>query len=273
MDKTMKKVVSFSLFGSNPKYLVGIIENAKLMEKYYSGWEMRVYVNHTVPESTKEELQDLNAKIFEKESSGGYTPLFWRFDPLYDSDVNIWISRDADSRLSERESLAVEEWLKHDKTFHLMRDSHNHDCYNVLAGMFGVKNKLFNSKYPGRQFYCTGNIMFEKDCDQLSMDRYQWEVIKDDHVCHDHWAHTAPATTNLLGISRNPLETYDGQGVLGHVINRRKNYPHQFSENSINLPFSSNSVENGLYVGQIIEANNTPAWNDDVYWEYQLRGQ
>ena len=36
--------------------------------------------------------------------------MFWRWLPLDDPDVDIWISRDADSRLSEREAKIVDEW-------------------------------------------------------------------------------------------------------------------------------------------------------------------
>ena len=60
--------------------------------------------------------------------------------------VEFWISRDADSRLSWREKNAVDEWLVSGKTAHLMRDSVNH-VYTMMAGMFGINNKLFHEKY------------------------------------------------------------------------------------------------------------------------------
>lgn len=35
--------VSFSLWGDNPIYNVGIIKNAELMETIYPGWKMIVF--------------------------------------------------------------------------------------------------------------------------------------------------------------------------------------------------------------------------------------
>ena len=34
----MKKVISFSLWGDNPKYTIGAIKNAELIDTIYPGW-------------------------------------------------------------------------------------------------------------------------------------------------------------------------------------------------------------------------------------------
>jgi hypothetical protein len=52
--------------------------------------------------------------------------------------VDIFLSRDLDSRFSEREVAAVDEWLKSEETFHVMRDHELH-TNEMLAGMWGVK--------------------------------------------------------------------------------------------------------------------------------------
>jgi hypothetical protein len=50
----------------------------------------------------------------------------WRFLPMIDSRVDAFISRDADSLISERESAAVDEWLKSNKIYHVMHDHPAH---------------------------------------------------------------------------------------------------------------------------------------------------
>jgi len=40
----MKKIVAFSLWGENPKYLDGAIENMLLMPSIYPGWTARFYI-------------------------------------------------------------------------------------------------------------------------------------------------------------------------------------------------------------------------------------
>ena len=269
-----KKVISFTLFGNAEIYSRGAVENAKLALIYYPGWECRFYVDKNVSANLKKELTDLGSVVIEKSDLNGYSGLFWRFEPLNEPDVDVWISRDADSRLSEKEALAVKEWLAENKTFHIMRDSHNHDLYAVMAGMFGVRNDLFKKKYGNVDLTCPGHYINLRDSDQHVLQERLWGLIQGDHVCHEHWAHNAPVSTNLSTVGRDPLNTYLGQGVAGHVMRRRENYPHQFAEGSINKPFPPHSkMEYGLYIGQRITEKNTPIWNEEVQWEYELRGE
>ena len=44
-----KRVVSYGLYGSNPKYTTGAIRNAELVKIYFPGWVARFYVDDTVP--------------------------------------------------------------------------------------------------------------------------------------------------------------------------------------------------------------------------------
>ena len=48
------------------------------------------------------------------------------------------MSRDLDSRFSEREKAATEEWLRSNKEFHFMRD-HPYHGYVILGGCWGCK--------------------------------------------------------------------------------------------------------------------------------------
>ena len=270
----LKNIVSFTLFGSAEIYLKGAIENARLAPVYYPGWECKFYVEQAVPDEIKNQLLAHGATVVNREKNGAYIGLFWRFEPWKDPDVNVWISRDVDSRLCERESFAVKEWLETDKSFHVMRDGHNHDLYPIMAGMFGVRNDIAKVKYPNINFECPGHLVNLKDADQLAL-RNIWDIVKEDSVCHDHWAHNQPISSKLsVGGGRDPNTTYQGQGVFGHVTNRKNNYPDQFSNNSINKPFPLHSkMEFGLYLGQRITEDNTPIWNEEVQWEYELRGE
>jgi hypothetical protein len=139
------KYVSFSLWGNNPIYNVGIIRNAELMDKYYSDWEMVVFFDDSVPEETIKELQSKNVKtrLFVDKSIYG---MFWRFYALDLPDCEYAIFRDADSRISMRESLAVDEWIRSGKSLHVMRDHPYHripagnNQLGILGGMWGIKN-------------------------------------------------------------------------------------------------------------------------------------
>ncbi len=55
--------------------------------------------------------------------------------------VDVWVSRDLDSRFSDREAAAVAEWLASDEPFHAMRDHPGHE-----AALLG--NELINVRSP-----------------------------------------------------------------------------------------------------------------------------
>ena len=177
-------LITFSLFGDNPLYCQGAVENANIARVIYPEWTARFYVAQDVPEHYIEEIEDYGAEVVRCEKKNSYDGLNWRFRPLHDPDVEYWISRDADSRLSWRERNAVDEWMESDKAAHLLRDCHNHG-YTIMAGMFGINNKLFHNRY-GMINLDNINANY-READQTVLEQHLWPLIKDDHVCHDHW--------------------------------------------------------------------------------------
>ena len=139
----MKKVISFSLWGDNPKYTIGAIRNAELTPIVYPGWISRFYCGESVPTDIIKSLISLpNTEVVMMDVEGDWTGMFWRFYACEDSD--IMLSRDTDSRLSNREKLAVDEWLESNKDFHIMRD-HPYHKTEILGGMWGVRNGLLKN--------------------------------------------------------------------------------------------------------------------------------
>lgn len=128
------KVISFSLWGDNPDYLIGAKRNAELARDIYPGWETWFYVE----KGTNINLENLATRVIYYDSELGSDGMFQRFRPMQDPLVDVFISRDCDSRLSDREYQAVQEWLVSDKQFHCMRD-HEHHGIPVLGGMWGAK--------------------------------------------------------------------------------------------------------------------------------------
>lgn len=149
----MKKVISFSVWGDNKDYLVGARRNAEIAPKVYPGWETWFYVER----GTKVDLEDLATKVIYYESEPGSDGMFQRFRPMQDPSVDIFISRDCDSRLSDRERQAVLHWEKSDKQFHAMRDHPAH-AIPVLGGMWGAKrDHLINIDYMYKQLCMSKN--------------------------------------------------------------------------------------------------------------------
>jgi hypothetical protein len=77
-------------------------------------------------------------QIYHMNKPGDWTGMFWRFYPASEDDVEVFISRDCDSRLSEREAVAVAEWIDSPILIHVMRDHPYHNV-PILGGMWGAK--------------------------------------------------------------------------------------------------------------------------------------
>jgi protein O-GlcNAc transferase len=158
-----KKIISFSLWGDNPKYVVGAIRNAELAEKLYPDWKCRFYVGqHTgCPSELQFLCQKSNVEYVKMpEGMEGWKGMYARFLPASEDDVDVFISRDCDSRLSAREASAVQEWLWSNKLVHSMADHpfHFHPKAALMGGMFGMKRhacpqmktliEQFMARYP-----------------------------------------------------------------------------------------------------------------------------
>lgn len=140
----MKNIISYCLWGDNPKYCVGAIRNSELSKIIYPDWISRFYVHYKVSDSIIYQLKKNNAEVIVvNEPVESWSNMFWRFRPLTDPEVKMFICRDTDSRLNEREKDAVNEWINSDKDVHIMRD-HPYHGFAMLGGMIGFKQPIFN---------------------------------------------------------------------------------------------------------------------------------
>jgi hypothetical protein len=167
----MTSVVSFSLYGDNPLYCVGAVENARLCAQAYPEWEVRVYTHVTVDPGVTTALRHLGTRVIEVEESFADERetiakcCFWRFLAIDDPTVEVAIFRDCDSRVSDKERRAVQAWIETGLPFHLMYD-HPYHGTQIMAGMWGVRRGAFPSMGALIQEY------FARADSQYSLDRY-----------------------------------------------------------------------------------------------------
>jgi len=137
-----KKVISMSLCGDKPVYIVNAIVNSYIYRHIYPGWILRFYVDEKVPKNVIDTLIMNGCEI---EYITGMNHLndmqFIRFKVMYEKDVDYFVIRDADSLLGDKDYQATMEWIASGKTMHIMHDSPRHDGCMVLAGMWGAMPK------------------------------------------------------------------------------------------------------------------------------------
>jgi hypothetical protein len=148
----LKNVVSFSLWGENPKYWKGALENINIIKDILPEWYIHFYVDENCKIELINSLRFSNTEIrlvhsdflgntLNQQSIHSHQGMFWRFMSSLDKDVDIFLSRDCDSRISNREINAINEWKKTGKRFHIMRD-HPYHIAAILGGMWGCRGGL-----------------------------------------------------------------------------------------------------------------------------------
>jgi hypothetical protein len=189
----MKKVISFSLWGNNPKYTIGAIKNSELMKLFFPDWTCRIYVDsNTVPVEIINELIKRDVEIVYRDSDG-WNGMFWRFDAIMDSDIAL--SRDCDSRISERERVTVEQWLNSGKKFHIIRDHPWHRNL-ILGGMWGARDgilKNINELISG----WTKTHHGAYGTDESFLGQIIYPIVKNDAFIHDEFFTYEPTRNKI----------------------------------------------------------------------------
>jgi len=193
----MRKVVSVSVWGNEPRYTQGVIKNADLVKQYYPEWEYWIYAE----EHLHPLLKNTQAKIINppKEINNG---MFWRFLPAFDDSVDIMISRDGDSRINPREVRCVAEWLESNKKYHVIRDHERHYDFPVLGGMWGMRGTPIVKK--------DSIFVFSSDkdaylVDQIWLAKVMWKEMQNDVCIHGY------KEVEWMKNTRPPLD-FIGQG-------------------------------------------------------------
>lgn len=139
-----KNIVAYSLWGDHPMYFVGALKNIELVKKFYPGFIARFYIDNKCKKELIDTIRGDNVEVVLVNSKDSFHGMFWRFWAAEDTDVDVFMSRDCDSRISEREVIAVDQWLKSDKDFHIMRD-HPYHTVPILGGMWGCRNGILRN--------------------------------------------------------------------------------------------------------------------------------
>lgn len=132
------KVISASVFGSDPLYLLGAERLVHEAKHFYPDFVVRLYVGESIPAERVLRFRDAGAQVVQVQGDEGYAGTFWRFAALSDPEIEIALFRDVDSVPTEREVAAVNQWLDEGRTFHIMRDHPRHHVF-MLAGMWGAR--------------------------------------------------------------------------------------------------------------------------------------
>lgn len=214
----MKKLICFSIWGNDYRYLGGALQNIELAQYYYPDWICRFYVGKSTRQDFVDRLKSFeNVEVVEMTQEGDWTGMIWRFYAASDDDVDVMISRDADSRIHVREVEAVNEWLSSDKDFHIMRD-HNYHGVLILGGMWGARNGVISDLKSLTEQFESQNM---KGTDQDFLGKFVFPKVSHTSLVHDEFHWMGGLTSNKFPVKSGVREefhfvgqAYDGDGKV-----------------------------------------------------------
>lgn len=217
-------IVSMSLYGSDPRYTIGIIRNAKLVKENFAGWKLRVYMESPlsttrfgrVPPAIITSLVGLAVDIqYVVPEQDFIPPMMWRFLVADDPSVDYFVIRDSDSRLTERDAAAVTAWIQSGRPFHSIRDHPSHASYAVSGGLWGGKAKELRNILRRSWIDLMRGASSEYLEDMNFLNKIIWPKVQEhaycsDSVSCDRWPNSYPF----------PVQRY-GYDHVGQVFDER----------------------------------------------------
>jgi hypothetical protein len=160
-----------------------MVQNADLARDLYPGWQCRLYHDGSVATALLGRLAKLDVTCIRvNPTQERLMGTFWRFLASDDPEVDRFVCRDADARLSERERAAVAAWERSDRPFHIIRDHPIHIDL-MLAGLWGGTAGLLPPLEP------IASTLYGDQAhrwhDQEFLSRVVWPLIRDHTLIHD----------------------------------------------------------------------------------------
>src|SRR6218665_461247 len=244
-----KWIIAMTLFGKDPKYAWGAIRNAQLMPIVFPKWKLRFYVPHPdfilpnvgtkqveivdntrveiVPRRILSKLGQLGSDIvYVKNFSDKIPPKFWRYLVTMDKTVDYFLIRDADSRISDRDSAAVSDWMQETDipALHCVRDHPKHADFPIVDGLFGGRTSKLRSRLKGKNLLETVKEIYTNTSrglvDYGNNDKRRnpgdilndilWSMLSEDALCHDSVSCEKWNNTRSFPVKRE-REEYLGQ--------------------------------------------------------------
>ena len=188
-----RDIISFSLWGDQPRYLRGALHNALRARLVYPGFTCRFYVDNSVPPDLVAALEGQGAEInSEQGEPTNRHRLTRRFLVADDEGVARYLVRDCDSLVNAREAAAVNVWLEGDAAFHVMRDWWTHTD-PILAGMWGGRGGVLPPLAPLIDSYRSKQVE-TPNWDQWFLRDCVWPAIRTVSLVHDRLFETENST-------------------------------------------------------------------------------
>jgi hypothetical protein len=179
-------VFSFSLYGNELMYTKGMIENTKLINRFYPEACIQIYIADDVSQETVAALSALpNVRLINVKRHEGIKNMFDRFLAIDDPECSIMIVRDADSRTHARDLACIEDFINSDKQLHIIRDHPWHNT-QILGGLWGIKKYALNKPMKTLiEIWLNDKTSYPKSLDQDFLKDVIYPRLRPNALIHD----------------------------------------------------------------------------------------
>lgn len=214
------KVISFCLYGNHPKYVNGLFENMDIINTYLIDFMVYLYLGNDVSEEVVSKCKLYkNIRMILVDANNAVL-MMHRCFPI-DDNIEVLFCRDLDSRINARDRWTMDEFIRSDKHFHIVRDHYYHKS-RIMAGIWGIKKHFsFNMK----QLVGCFNDEIKYGMDELFLQENVYPLIKDDVLIHSN-------ISGFLNEIITPIEYPLNQPTdfIGNVIDYKEKDPfYQFT--------------------------------------------
>lgn len=216
-ERPEQNVISYTLWGDQPRYLVPLLENARIKPHLFPEWSIRVHHDVLVDASYLDQLAVAGVQLCPMELPPGvpaHRQLLWRFEAIADPSVARFLIRDADALLTVKERVAVDAWLASDFHFHAMRDWFSHTDL-LMAGMWGGVGGILPSPATLLRAY-THWRMEHRHIDQDLLSETVWPAIRHDVLVHDSVFQPCLGSVAFPPFGALPAGHHIGQNAFDH---------------------------------------------------------
>jgi hypothetical protein len=212
-----ENVIAYTLWDNQPRHHVPLLENARIRPHLFPEWTIRVYHDQTVDRGYLTQLANLGVQLRPMAlppNVPAHRGLLWRFEVIADPDVSRFLIRDADSLLTVKERMAVDDWLQSPFHFHAMRDWFTHTDL-LLAGMWGGVGGILPPPATLMRAY-TAWRMENDHVDQDLLSETVWPAIRRNVLIHDSIFQPCLGSVPFPPFGSLPAGHHIGQNAFVH---------------------------------------------------------
>ena len=141
------RVLSYSLYGDQLCYQLTLLMNLGLIAKIFPGWEPWIYADRTIDPTMLKYLENRGGKLIMMDPQPARIGSLWRYDPLWHSEVEYTLVRDADELVSATHKAAVDMWIDSGKLLYTAHTVPAH-ARKIIAALWGIRGDWGREKLP-----------------------------------------------------------------------------------------------------------------------------